>query len=153
MEREANLFRWRPALIPYIIVIISLCKQVQKLMDLHRIWWIALSIATSLGKASLKFSSSDLGTYFVIDLNMGKMLRIVWECKEWFDSSPINPQAHSTFFPDCCTWTIMCICQADHTQCVWSNNKMIRLILFSRLTMGRCEQSSQLNICFYVLAN
>ena len=105
MEQEANLFRWRPALIPYIIVIISLCKQVQKLMDLHRIWWIALSIATSLGKASLKFSSSDLGTYFVIDLNMGKMLRIVWECKEWFDSSPINPHAHSMYFPGCCTWT------------------------------------------------
>ena len=37
MEQEANLFRWRPALIPYIIVMIYLCKHVQKLMDLHRI--------------------------------------------------------------------------------------------------------------------
>ena len=137
MKEEASLFWGRPALIPHMIVIISLCKQEQKLMDLHKIWWIAFSIATSLGKAFLKFWSSDFGTYFEIDINMGKMLRIVWEGKEWCDSSPINPQVHSTFFPDCCTWTIRSICQADHTQCVWSKNKMIRLILVQSVDNGK----------------
>ena len=43
----------RPALIPHMIVIISLCKQEQKLMGLHKIWCIAFSISTSLGKALL----------------------------------------------------------------------------------------------------
>ena len=37
MKQEANLFWVRPALIPHMIVIISLCKQEQKLMDLHKI--------------------------------------------------------------------------------------------------------------------
>ena len=65
------------------------------------------------------------------------MLRIVWEGKEWFDSSPMNPQAHSTYFPDCCTWTKRSICLGDHTQCVWSNNKMIRLILVQSIDNGK----------------
>ena len=37
MKQEARLLRGRPALIPHMMVIISLCKQEQKLMDLHKI--------------------------------------------------------------------------------------------------------------------